>query len=181
MDLLRKLGFVYTIGHSTRELAEFLELIGQHGIELVLDIRTIPRSRHVSHFNADSLERALHEHGIDYLHMKRLGGLRKPAKDSINKGWRNSSFRGFADYMQTEEFRKGLIDLLDLALKKKSVLMCAEAVPWRCHRSLISDVLLVRGVDVRHIISENSFRLHELTPFAIVEGDRITYPEIIDS
>ncbi len=172
--------FIYTIGHSTRRLDEFLDLVGRYGIELLLDIRTVPRSRHVPHFNSDSLKRALHERGVAYIHIKRLGGLRKPAKDSVNKAWRNSSFRGFADYMQTEEFKKGLNELLDLASEKRTALMCAEAVPWRCHRSLVSDALLVRGVEVRHIVSEKSSRLHELTPFAVVEGEQITYPEARD-
>jgi uncharacterized protein (DUF488 family) len=171
---------VFSIGHSTRGLDEFLELIEQFRIQLLLDVRTIPRSRHVPQFNSDSLERALQKQEVGYRHLKRLGGLRKPTHDSPNAGWRNRSFRGFADYMQTAEFKKGLGELLDLALGKRVALLCAEAVPWRCHRSLISDSLLVRGIEVRHIISAKSFTLHELTSFAVVEGDRITYPEITD-
>jgi uncharacterized protein (DUF488 family) len=169
---------VFSIGHSTRNLDEFLELIERFRIQWLLDIRTIPRSRHVPQFNSDSLERALQNHGIGYRHVKRLGGLRKPAHNSPNMGWRNLSFRGFADYMQTAEFKKGLSEVLDLASKKKVALMCAEAVPWRCHRSLISDSLLIRGIEVLHIISAKNVRLHELTPFAAVKGDRITYPKI---
>jgi uncharacterized protein (DUF488 family) len=169
---------VFSIGHSTRNFDEFLELIEGFRIRLLLDIRTIPRSRHVPQFNSESLERALQNHGVGYRHLKQLGGLRKPINDSPNTGWRNLSFRGFADYMQTAEFKKGLSELLDLAAEKTLALMCAEAVPWRCHRSLISDALLIRGIEVLHIISANSVRLHELTPFAAVKGDRITYPKI---
>ena len=180
LNVVRSRGFIYTIGHSTRTLDEFLGLLNRFQIELLVDVRTVPRSRHVPHFNADALASALRVRGISYLHLKNLGGLRKPTHDSPNTGWRNLSFRGFADYMQTEEFTKGLHELLHLASEERVVLMCAEAVPWRCHRSLISDVLLVRGIEVQHIISEKSFRLHELAPFAVVDGDRITYPEITD-
>ncbi len=168
---------ILTIGHSSRTLDEFLKLLDRSRIELLVDVRTVPRSRHVPQFNKDSLALVLREHGIGYFHLKLLGGLRKPSKDSSNKGWRNLSFRGFADYMQTEEFTKGLHEMLELASGKRVALMCAEAVPWRCHRSLISDALLARGIELRHIISEKSSQLHELTPFAVVEGDRITYPE----
>lgn len=168
---------ILTIGHSTRTLDEFLGLLKRFRIDLLVDVRTVPRSRHVPHFNGDSLAHVLRDHGIGYFHLKLLGGLRKPLKDSSNLGWRNLSFRGFADYMQTEEFGQGLKFLLELCAEKRSVLMCAEAVPWRCHRSLIADALLVRGIKMRHIISEKSFRLHELTPFAVLETDRVTYPE----
>ena len=180
LDEVRNFRFIYTVGHSTRTLDEFLKLLDRFQIELLVDVRTVPRSRHVPHFNGDSLARVVRDHGIGYFHLKLLGGLRKPLKDSSNLGWRNLSFRGFADYMQKEEFWEGLDSLLELSAGKSAALMCAEAVPWRCHRSLISDVLLVRGIEVRHIISEKSFRLHELTPFAVVKGDRITYPEIKD-
>ena len=139
-------------------------------------MRTVPRSRHVPHFNSDHLARALAGIEIDYRHLKRLGGLRKPAKDSINLGWRNSTFRGFADYMQTEEFQKGLMELAELAAKKKVALMCAEAVPWRCHRSLIADALVIRQWKVRHILSLTSSQLHQLTHFAVVDAERVTYP-----
>jgi uncharacterized protein (DUF488 family) len=179
LDVLRKGGCsVFSIGHSSRNLDDFLELIDRFKIQLLLDIRTIPRSRHVPQFNSDSLERALQNHGVGYRHVKRLGGLRKPAHDSPNMGWRHLSFRGFADYMQTAEFKKGLSELLDLASEKTLVVMCAEAVPWRCHRSLISDSLLIRGIEVLHIISAKNVRRHELTSFAAVKGDRITYPKI---
>ncbi len=171
---------ILTIGHSTRTLDEFLGLLNRFQIELLVDVRTVPRSRLVPHFNGDSLARVLREHGIVYSHLKLLGGLRKPDKDSSNRGWRNLSFRGFADYMQTEGFTKGLHELLHLASEERVVFMCAEAVPWRCHRLLISDALAVRGIEVQHIISKGNCHIHELVPFAVVDGDRITYPEITD-
>ena len=170
--------FIYTIGHSTRTLAEFQQLLKQHRVELLLDVRTVPRSRHVPHFNSETLAQSLEIQGIEYRHRKELGGLRKPVKDSINPGWRNSSFRGFADYMQTSEFSKALAEAVKLATAKRAALMCAEAVPWRCHRSLIADALLVfYRLEVRHIISETGLRIHELTPFAAVAADSLTYPE----
>lgn len=168
---------VYTIGHSTRTLDEFLELLQHYRVELLLDVRTVPRSRHVPHFNSEILIRSLEDQGIEYRHLKRLGGLRKPGKDSSNQGWRNLSFRGFADYMQTDDFRKVLMEALDLTAKKRAAFMCAEAVPWRCHRSLIADVLVVRRWEVTHILSEKSSQAHALTPFALVEGERILYPK----
>ena len=167
---------IYTIGHSTRALEEFQTLLEHFSIELLVDVRTVPKSRHVPHFNSDSLARALARKEIDYRHMKILGGLRKPLKDSINLGWRNASFRGFADYMQTEEFERGIAELLDLAARENAALMCAEAVPWRCHRSLIADALLVRLWEVRHILSPANPQLHQLTPFALVENGRLSYP-----
>ncbi|MBI4523881.1 MAG: DUF488 domain-containing protein [Deltaproteobacteria bacterium] len=167
---------IYTVGHSTRSLAEFEELLSCFQIKLLVDVRTVPKSRRVPHFNGESLGRSLHPHGIDYVHMKRLGGLRKPGKDSCNQGWRNLSFRGFADYMQTEEFWQGVGEVVALGKEKKLALMCAEAVPWRCHRSLIADALLVREAAVVHIISKTSSRPHMLTPFAVVRNGRITYP-----
>ena len=168
---------IQTIGHSTRTLEDFEKLLVHFGIQLLVDVRTVPKSRHVPHFNTDNLARALAEKKIVYRHMKLLGGLRKPAKDSINLGWRNSGFRGFADHMQTEEFRSGIAELQRLAENEKTAIMCAEAVPWRCHRSLIADALVVRGWEVQHILSPTSARLHELTPFAVVDGERIIYPE----
>ena len=168
---------IYTIGHSNRTLEEFENLLEHFGIQLLIDVRTVPRSRHVPHFNTDNLARALAGEKIDYRHMKFLGGLRKPANDSINLGWRNSGFRGFADHMQTEEFRSGIAELQQLAEKEKTAIMCAEAVPWRCHRSLIADALTVHGWKVEHIISPTSAQLHELTPFADVQGETITYPQ----
>ena len=169
---------VYTIGHSTRTIDEFLKLLRHCAVELLLDVRTVPRSRHVPQFNSDSLKCSLEDRGIAYRHLKALGGLRKAAKDSANHGWRNLSFRGFADYMQTAEFRKALAEMLELAATKRAAFMCAEAVPWRCHRSLIADALVaLHRAEVRHIISATSVQNHELTPFAVVEEGRLTYPK----
>jgi uncharacterized protein (DUF488 family) len=167
---------IYTIGHSNRRLEDFEALLEHFGIQRLIDVRTVPKSRHVPHFNTENLARALAAKKIGYRHMKVLGGLRKPAQDSINSGWRNSGFRGFADHMQTEEFRTGLIELATLAGEKKTAIMCAEAVPWRCHRSLIADALTIRGWEVRDILSLASAQLHELTVFAVVAGEVITYP-----
>jgi uncharacterized protein (DUF488 family) len=169
---------IYTVGHSTRTLDEFIWLLKHYQIELLLDVRTVPKSRYVPHFNAETLMSTLHKREIEYQHYKKLGGLRKPTKNSINLGWRNASFRGFADYMQTEEFRQSLDALLDWVSAKRVALMCAEAVPWRCHRSLIADAFVVHNVEVLHIVSEKSLQAHELTPFAVVEGERITYPQV---
>jgi uncharacterized protein (DUF488 family) len=167
---------IYTIGHSNSMLEDFEALLERYSIQLLLDVRTVPRSRYVPHFNTENLARSLAAKEIGYRHMKVLGGLRKPAKDSINSGWRNSGFRGFADHMQTEEFRTGLLELATLAAGKKTAIMCAEAVPWRCHRSLISDALTIRGWEVHDILSPASAQVHELTVFAVVAGEVITYP-----
>ncbi|HEY3303820.1 MAG TPA: DUF488 domain-containing protein [Candidatus Binatia bacterium] len=168
---------IFTIGHSNRTLEDFETLLERYGIQLLIDVRTVPKSRHVPHFNTENLARALAQKKIDYRHMKILGGLRKPAKESVNLGWRNSGFRGFADHMQTEEFRTGVAELQRLAAKEKTAIMCAEAVPWRCHRSLIADALVVRQCQVHHILSPTSAQLHQLTPFAVVAGESITYPK----
>ena len=171
---------VFTIGHSTRPVSEFIEIIKAYGIKRVVDIRTIPRSRHNPQFNKDELNKSLRAVKIGYRHMKGLGGLRHALKDSLNMGWRNASFRGFADYMQTEEFKENLEKLIEAAEKRAIIVMCAEAVPWRCHRSSIGDALLVRGVHVRHIISARSFKDHTLTPWAKVDGGKITYPPEVE-
>jgi uncharacterized protein (DUF488 family) len=167
---------VFTIGHSTRAIGEFARLLKAHGVRRVIDVRTIPRSRHNPQFNRDQLSPALHSARIHYRHMPGLGGLRHARRDSANTGWRNMSFRGYADYMQTSVFQESLARCIDLAKRERVVLMCAEAVPWRCHRSLIADALLVRGVDVREITSRIRTRPHALTPWARVKGTRITYP-----
>ncbi len=168
---------IYTIGHSTHAIDEFIGMLTAHGIEQVVDIRTIPKSRHNPQFNADALPESLKIAGIDYVHMSALGGLRHARKDSLNQGWKNTSFRGFADYMQTPEFEEGLLKLLELAGKRKTAIMCAEAVPWRCHRSLIADALTVRGITVLDIMSRTSVKPHTLTPWAEVKGTTITYPK----
>ena len=167
---------VFTVGHSTRSIEEFLSILNVHGVERLVDVRTIPKSRRVPHFNSDALATSLGKRGIDYVHLADLGGLRHAKKDSVNLGWRNASFRGYADYMATGEFRSGLGRLLQLATEKRTAIMCAEAVPWRCHRSLIGDALLVRGVQVLDILSATSRRELELTSFAKVDGVDISYP-----
>jgi uncharacterized protein (DUF488 family) len=167
---------VLTVGHSTRTIEEFLSILKAHGVQRLVDVRSIPKSRRVPQFNSDALAASLREQGIDYVHLKSLGGRRQAKKGSANTGWRNSSFRGYADYMATDEFRIGLERLLQIASEKRTAIMCAEAVPWRCHRSLIGDALLVRGVHVDDIMSATSARPHEITPFAKVDGLEISYP-----
>ncbi len=167
---------VYTIGHSTRPLDEFLGILDAFGIEVLGDIRTVPRSRRNPQFEQESLRRSLESREIDYVHLRSLGGLRHARKDSPNLGWENASFRGYADYMQTPEFLAGLADLIALAREKSLVMMCAEAVPWRCHRSLIGDALLIRGVDVQDILTGKRSQAHKLTSWARVNGLEITYP-----
>jgi len=167
---------IFTIGHSTRPLAEFIELLRANGVKRVIDIRTVPRSRHNPQFNRETLGPELRAAGIGYVHLKKLGGLRHAKPDSKNLGWHNASFRGFADYMQTPEFEAGLERAMKLAATKPSTLMCAEAVPWRCHRSLVADALVVRGYTVQDIVSGSPPREHKLTPFALVQGTKVTYP-----
>ena len=165
-----------TIGHSNRSLEAFLDVLRARGVERVVDVRTIPRSRHNPQFNRETLPCSLKGVKIGYLHMKGLGGLRRARPDSVNVGWRNASFRGFADYMQTAEFGVALKRLMTVALEKRVALMCAEAVPWRCHRSLIADALVVRDLHVEHIMNRTHAHPHAVTPFARVSGTRITYP-----
>jgi uncharacterized protein (DUF488 family) len=167
---------IFTIGHSTRPIDEFIELLRSNGVEQLLDIRTIPKSRHNPQFNSDALAASLRAAHIRYVHMKELGGLRHARKDSINLGWRNASFRGYADYMQTEEFEAALARAIEIATARPTALMCAEAVPWRCHRSLVADALLVRGIPVLEIVGPAKPKEHALTPFARVRGTEITYP-----
>ena len=167
---------IFTIGHSTRPIDEFLELLSANGVKQLIDIRTIPKSRHNPQFNGDTLAKSLRAGRIRYLHLKELGGLRRAKPDSINLGWRNASFRGFADYMQTPEFAEALERAIKLAEARPTALMCAEAVPWRCHRSLVADALLVRGIHALEIIGPSKPKEHTLTPFAHVRGMKITYP-----
>ncbi|MFA5628833.1 MAG: DUF488 domain-containing protein [Dehalococcoidales bacterium] len=167
---------VFTLGHSTRPIEEFILLLTENNIQKVVDVRTIPRSRHNPQFNADSLPESLKKAGIAYQHMAGLGGLRHTLKDSINMGWHNTSFRGFADYMQTPEFADSLQELITLSQKEIIVLMCAETLPWRCHRSLIADALTIRDIPVEHIYNHTTRKPHELTSFARVNGNTITYP-----
>lgn len=167
---------IYTIGHSTRPIDEFVELLKKHQITQLVDIRTIPRSRHNPQYEQTALAKSLPASGVEYLHMKELGGLRPKVKDSVNLAWRNESFRNYADYMQTDEFAVGVEKLIELGKRKPTVIMCAEAVPWRCHRSLVADALVVRGVDVQDIINEKGTSAHKLTSFAVADGTRLTYP-----
>lgn len=167
---------VLTVGHSTRTLDEFIRLLQAHTVSRVVDVRTIPRSRHNPQFNKASLPGSLKEVGVGYVHLPGLGGLRHAKRDSFNVGWQNASFRGFADYMQTPEFEESLEELIQLATKERIALMCAEAVPWRCHRSLIADALLVHGIRTEDIMSPIRRTVHTLTPFAKVRGTTITYP-----
>jgi uncharacterized protein (DUF488 family) len=167
---------VLTIGHSTRTLETFIKLLQAHEVQLLVDVRTIPRSRRNPQFNQETLPGALSSAGIKYAHLEGLGGLRHPRRGSPNTGWRNASFRGYADYLGTAEFETNLERLVEMAKSQTVAILCAEAVPWRCHRSLISDALLVRGIEVRHITGLRRADLHTLTPWAKVEGTRITYP-----
>lgn len=163
---------LYTVGHSNHTLDEFLELLHTYQITHLVDIRTIPRSRHVPWFNKNSLKNALHKNKIAYSHMAKLGGLRHANKNSVNPGWKNASFRGFADYMQTPIFFEGLKELNSLIKKECVAIMCAEAVPWRCHRSLIADAEVVRKIKVLDILSKTSLRAHKLTDFAVVDKNK---------
>jgi uncharacterized protein (DUF488 family) len=167
---------VLTIGHSTRSVDTFLEMLRAHGVKRLVDVRTIPRSRTNPQFNRESLTQSLAEAGIGYTHAAELGGLRHSRKDSINTGWRNASFRGYADYMQTPEFEAAIESLIEAAKHEQLTIMCAEAVPWRCHRSLIGDALKVRGIAVDDIMSATRTQPHELTSFAKVKGTQIAYP-----
>jgi uncharacterized protein (DUF488 family) len=167
---------IFTIGHSTRPLSELVQLLRAHGVRRVIDIRAIPRSRHNPQYNRETLGPALRSHGIGYAHLKALGGLRRTKSDSKNVGWHNASFRGFADYMQTAEFEVALARAIKLSKVKPSVLMCAEAVPWRCHRSLVADALAARKFSVEHIMSAARANQHKMTSFARVRGKKVTYP-----
>ena len=171
---------VLTIGHSTHPIGEFVDILKAHGVETVADIRTVPRSRHNPQFDRAVLPGLLADAGLEYVYIEELGGLRKGVKDSPNGGWRNASFRGYADYMQSEEFLIGLEKLIDLAGRRRVAIMCAEAVPWRCHRSLVGDALLVRGIAVEDIMTATSRKSEVLTSFAKVSGLQITYPPYDD-
>lgn len=176
---------LYTIGHSTRTLQEFLDIVHAYQITHVVDVRTIPKSRHVPWFNENELKKSLRKEKIAYTHLSKLGGLRRTTHNSINMGWSNKSFRGFADYMQTSEFYKGLKELNGLIKKnQKVVIMCAEAVPWHCHRSLIADAEVARHLVVLEIMSKNSAHLHKLTDFAVINRKKrpiqIYYPKLND-
>jgi uncharacterized protein (DUF488 family) len=167
---------IYTLGHSTRPIDEFIALLQAHHITQLADIRTVPGSRHNPQYKQENLEASLKEAGIAYSYMKELGGFRSAPGQSGNEGWRNKSFRNYADYMQTIDFSDGIENLLKLAGKSQTAIMCAEAVPWRCHRSLVGDALVIRGVTVLDIIGATNVKEHALTSFASVDGTTITYP-----
>jgi len=171
---------LWTLGHSTRPIDEFIGLLRANQISLLVDVRTVPRSRYNPQFNRDTLAQSLRDAGLQYRHLPELGGLRKPKKDSLNDGWRNASFRGYADYMQTEEFLNASEELMAESRLQPTVIMCAEAVPWRCHRSLIADALVSRGWNVRHIMSPEQATPHVLTSFAHFEKGRLLYPKPTD-
>lgn len=167
---------IYAVGHSTQPVTKFIELLLAHQIKILADIRTVPRSRTNPQFNFDALPPELARNGIRYVHLKALGGLRRPRTDSVNLAWENSSFRGYADYMQTAEFGSALDELLLVAADGRTAIMCAEGNPFRCHRMLVADALAARGVSVFHISSRKTARPHMMTTFAIVNGTRVTYP-----
>ncbi|MGA8740909.1 MAG: DUF488 domain-containing protein [Terracidiphilus sp.] len=168
---------LYTIGHSTHSIEEFIALLNAHGIGYLVDVRSIPKSRHVPQFNTDALAASLRSANIDYTHLKALGGRRHTRKNSINTGWRNASFRGYADYMSTPQFAEGLAALTEIARTTPTAIMCAEAVPWRCHRSLISDAMILEGWEVRHILTAAPAAEHKLTPFLKVVNGQPSYPD----
>ncbi|MFL5616507.1 MAG: DUF488 family protein [Gemmatimonadaceae bacterium] len=170
---------IYTIGHSTRSFEDFLSLLQRSRIECLVDVRTFPGSRRHPHFNREVLEHSLQDAGIEYLHRPALGGRRRPPRDAPPSAWRNEGFRGYAAYMQTPAFRAALDDLIVLGDRRRTAIMCSEAVPWRCHRALISDALTARGVTVEHILDAGESP-HRLTSFAVVHGDEVTYPPTAD-
>lgn len=167
---------IYTIGHSNRPLADFLSVLKEHNVQRVLDVRSRPGSRHNPHFDQEDLSDSLRDFGIGYTHIPNLGGLRKGSGPSVNLAWRNLSFRNYADYMQTDAFSAGVRDAQSIAVEEACALMCSEAVPWRCHRSLVSDALIVRGWEVVDIFDARHAQQHKLTKFARVDGLRVTYP-----
>jgi uncharacterized protein (DUF488 family) len=170
---------VWTVGHSTRSLEDLLALLAGAdggGIETMVDVRTVPRSRRLPHFNRQALAEELPAHGVQYVHMPELGGFRHASPTSTNTGWHNASFRGFADYMQGDAFEEALASLIEIAAESRTAIMCSEAVPWRCHRSLISDALTARGIPVAHLVGRGRPQRHALTSFAHVEDGRVTYP-----
>jgi len=170
------INLLLTIGHSTRTIKEFIELLKDRDVREIVDVRSVPRSRHCPQFNSDVLSESLQQADVRYTHIEKLGGLRHTRKDSINLGWRNASFRGYADYMATPEFSEGLDALIQIARARRTAIMCAEAVPWRCHRSLIADAMIEKGWNVRDIMTSKPPTDHHLTPFLKVVNGQLTYP-----
>jgi len=179
-QLAEKLSRIWTIGHSTREIDDFISLLDANGIKLVADVRMFPGSRRYPQFGRDALAKSLRQHGIGYEHFPELGGRRKAQPDSKNTAWRNESFRGYADYMETEDFRKGIERLVESAKQiGPAAIMCAEAVWWRCHRSLISDYLKANGVEVLHILDHNKVELHPFTSAARIVNGELSYGDLL--
>jgi uncharacterized protein (DUF488 family) len=170
---------ILTIGHSTHSIEDFLALLAAHDVKQLIDVRTVPKSRRNPQFHTDALADTLQQAKIRYEHMPGLGGLRHPRNDSINSAWRNDSFRGYADYMQTPAFEESLDQLVEASKSGRTAIMCAEAVPWRCHRSLIADALLARGIQVEHIMTRTTRKPHTYIPFARVESGKVTYPGLL--
>lgn len=166
---------IWTVGHSTRSSEEFVQILLAHGIEVLVDVRTFPMSRRYPHFNRETLAATLKERGIEYRHKANLGGRRKPRPDSHNSAWRNEQFRGYADHMETDDFKNGVQELLELASSKRVAVMCAEAVWWRCHRSLIADYLKAEGHEVVHILDEKKTEEHPFTSAARIVDGRLSY------
>jgi uncharacterized protein (DUF488 family) len=170
---------IHTIGHSTRTAEAFVELLRIHEVRQIADVRTVPRSRRHPHFSRDALETFLYEHGIAYRHIPELGGLRTPRTDSTNTAWRHPAFRGYADHMETPTFHIGVESLLEFAARAQTAIMCAEAVWWECHRRLLADALVVRGIAVFHILSSTAPKPHELSEFAHADNGVVTYPGLL--
>lgn len=179
-DVSKGIKHLYTIGHSTHPIEYFVGLLKRHGIRVLVDVRTVPKSRHVPQFNKEALDASLKEQGIGYRHFPQLGGLRKPRKDSPNLAWKTPGFRGFADHMQSERFEAAIAKLIALAQEEgPGAIMCAEALPWRCHRSLIADALVARGISVFQLDGKGHATPHTLTSFAHVKEGRVIYPAIM--
>lgn len=171
---------LWTIGHSTRSSEELISLLSAHEITRLLDVRRYPGSRRYPHFHSDALTKSLTAAGLDYQHVPTLGGRRTARADSTNRGWKNAGFRGYADYMHTDQFQQAIEDLMAAASQSRTVIMCAEAVPWRCHRSLIADALVICGWEVVHIMGPSQVTQHQLTAFAVVQANRVMYPAPAD-
>jgi len=172
---------IHTVGHSNKSLEDFLSLLKAHGISRILDVRRYPTSRKWPHFDAAALAESLRSAGVDYVGLPHLGGRRRPRPDSPHVAWRDDSFRGFADFMDTPEFAAGLAQLEPLASETPSALLCAEALPWKCHRSLIADALVARGWEARDVLSEKEARPHRIPKFARVEGERVIYDVVLEN
>lgn len=167
---------VYTIGHSTRSIDDFINILDNYHIDILIDVRSIPFSKHNPQYNKHSLEVSLRKNDIEYVHMDVLGGFRNPTANSINSAWKNKRFRGYADHMQTKEFKSGIKKVIKLAKNNNIVLMCSEAMPWRCHRSLISDALIMYGVDSYDIYNLTTIKKHKMTEFATIQDGDVIYP-----